>query len=357
MRFKCQIGEGPPLMLVPLPDTPMARKPPPAPPRAVKHARARPRRVPALSRLGAAVLLCAAVGCAAPEPRASKAWTIEPQIGVTHSMQAGDAYYRLGRFHDDTQEWGKAAIAYRKAIAADARNVEAYNALGVALARTGRHAEAEAALRQAVELAPERAHTRSNLGLVLLLAGKRSEALAELNTAVRLDAGDTIARMNLQNALGVHAGDDAAAAAEGPAPASAIAQVAQVAQTAPEPPLARPPRLEISNGNGVPGMAARLGRWLATHEGMRADRLTNQRPFVQLDTVVQYREGYAEAAGRIARSLPVTARAATEPDKGLTSEVRVVLGRDWATSAACLERSGCRPRSGEVKLAHAQPAP
>jgi len=352
MRFRCQIGQGPPLLLIPPPAEPMVRHAPPAAP-----PRARQRRVPALSRLGAAVLLAAAVGCATPEPRATRAWTIEPQIGVTHAMQAGEAYYRLGRFHDDAQEWGKAARAYREAIAADAHNVEAHNALGVALARTGRHAEAEATLRQAVALAPQRAHLRSNLGLVLLLAGERTDALAELNIAVTLDAGDTVARANLRDALAV---------AERTAPAAAIVHVAEpagppeatVSVQAPitEVELLAAPHLEISNGNGVPGMAAKLGRWLATHQGMRPDRLTNQRPFAQRDTVVQYREGYAEAATRIARSLPIAAQPANQPSKGLPTELRVVLGRDWVRSAACLERRGCRADDAATQVAHAQAA-
>ena len=354
MRFRYQIGEGPPLMLAPLPETPVLRKPPASPPPKGKRPPARQRRVPALNRLAAAGLLAAAVGCATPEPRTSKAWTIEPQIGVTHAMQAGDAYYRLGRYHDDTQEWGKAALAYRKAIAADAQSIEAYNALGVALARTGRHAEAEATLRQAVALAPDRAHVRNNLGYVLLLAGKPSAAIGELEAAVALDAGDTVARANLHDAL---ARSDAGrpgsdAPAERPAPPPAVLHVAEAAA----PPPLRPPRLEISNGNGVAGMAAKVGRWLATHQGMRADRLTNQKPFVQRDTIVQYSEGHADTAARIARALPLAAQPAAEPSKGLSGDVRVVLGRDWARSAACLDRGSCPARDAGTKFARAQGA-
>lgn len=101
-------------------------------------------------------------------------------------------------------------------------------------------------------------------------------------------------------------------------------------------------RLEVSNGNGVSGMAARVGRWLAT-QGLQTERLTNQQPFVQPQTVVQYRVGYEEAALRVARSLPSNAKADTSPTLGLRSDVRVVLGRDWLRTASCLSSDTCTP--------------
>ena len=109
-------------------------------------------------------------------------------------------------------------------------------------------------------------------------------------------------------------------------------------------------RLEVSNGNGVAGMAARVGRLLTT-QGVPIARLTNARPFVQQATVIQYRDGHEEAALRVARNLPVLALAAPEPTPGLRSDVRVLLGRDWVRSAACLETSSCRPALAPVVAA------
>src|SRR5437667_2398960 len=106
MRFRCQIGEGPPQMLTP------SQAPPQAMPRPVTPLRAAaalprqrpPRRGPALGVVVSAVLLGAS-GCATPEPKTpTKAWTIEPLLGVTHTMQSSEAYYTLGRYHDGAQE-------------------------------------------------------------------------------------------------------------------------------------------------------------------------------------------------------------------------------------------------------------
>lgn len=109
-------------------------------------------------------------------------------------------------------------------------------------------------------------------------------------------------------------------------------------------------RLEVSNGNGVAGMAARVGRWLAT-QGMPTDRLSNQPRFAQQQTVIQYRNGHEEAALRVARSLPANARAEAAPTENLRSDVRVVLGRDWVQTASCLDQNNCRPVANTVAVA------
>ena len=109
-------------------------------------------------------------------------------------------------------------------------------------------------------------------------------------------------------------------------------------------------RLELSNGNGVRGAAARLQQWLA-RQGVRANRLTNQRPYVQQQTVIQYRSGQEEAARRVASSLPVAVELAATPSAGLRTDVRVVLGMDWVHMAACLEQDTCERRAPLVAAA------
>ena len=49
-------------------------------------------------------------------------------------------------------------------------------------------------------------------------------------------------------------------------------------------------KLEVSSGNGTAGMAASVGRWLAAR-GLPANSLTDQRPFTQSQTLVQFRNG------------------------------------------------------------------
>ena len=403
MRFQCHIGTG-------FQSAPPAVIRPTTPPRALPAKLDPPAqllKVPGYAAVAGGALLLVA-GCASIDSRVVKAWAVEPVLSVMHSGQSSQAYYAMGRYLDGSQAWDKSIDAYRKSIAADAHNIEAYNALGVALAQSGRLADAETTLRQAVALAPTLAHVRSNLGCVLLLAGRPGEAVTELKAAVRQDGTNAMAVANLRDALAqlnvtqhatvgaarsapatnAEASDEAPTmisvptpitSAEIPMPLATAVSVPTALQTAatPAPELTaasvagtsiskaktanprvpempaireRAMRLEVSNGNGVTGMAARVGRWLAT-QGVQTDRLTNQHPFGQRQTVIQYRIGHAEAALRVARSLPANAKAEAAPTQGLRSDVRVVIGRDWVQTAACLGRDTCQPVGTAVAVA------
>jgi tetratricopeptide (TPR) repeat protein len=346
-----------------------------------RHTKARKSPYEAMLRRGAlaVAVMLALAGCAtSASPENALAWKVEPVLDVKHGAQSSSAYYTLGRYHDGSQSWDKASDAYRKAIAADERNVEAYNALGVALARSHRLEDAEAALRKAVGIAPRSAHVRSNLGFVLLLANRPLDAVSELQTALTLDRDNVTAHAHLLEALTKLEPRLVSSTAEVSAPASIAAEVPEAlgpvalpraaelqvidsptvpafpgpAMDTPEP--ATPPsvpapktapakmsiRLELSNGNGIGGAAARLKQWL-TAEGLPVERLTNQRPFDQQHTLIQYRAGHQEAALRVAKALHMSTQLSDSPSTGLKSDVRVVLGHDLARTTACLEHKAC----------------
>lgn len=326
---------------------------------------------PSLSVTATAVCLNLLAGCAHGPAQPLAAWRIEPTMQVRHALPTAQGYYALGRYHEGSEAWESAIEAYGKAIAAEPAHVEAHNALGVAWARLGRYAAAESALRRGLEIDPARAHLHSNLGYVLLLAGRAEASVSALREAVRLDGRDTVARANLADATSKVS--QAASATSAPAPVNdaavpgpsqpAAATVSPLAtfstatvaalpidvgatprSTTPAPVPAEAPvnaRLEISNGVGVTGAAARLKQWLGTM-GMPTHRLTNQPPYQQRETVVQYRRGHEAAAMRIAKMLGVAAP--LESASGLRSEIRVVIGRDLP---------GSRPDAAMAKLAAA----
>ena len=62
----------------------------------------------------------------------------------------------------------------------------------------------------------------------------------------------------------------------------------------------KPFRLEISNGDGITGFALLVRGWLG-QQGWTTQRLTNERPYQRVRTVVQYRAGHEEAAYLISR--------------------------------------------------------
>ena len=86
-------------------------------------------------------------------------------------------------------------------------------------------------------------------------------------------------------------------------------------------------RLEVSNGNAIPGMARRVAEHLK-RSGVNVVRLTNQVPYRQVFTEIQYREGYTNKADELASSL--APHVVISRGNALRSDihVRLVLGRD-----------------------------
>jgi len=112
---------------------------------------------------------------------------------------------------------------------------------------------------------------------------------------------------------------------------------------------AGPARLELSNGNGQPGLAGRLRRHLA-RQGVQTHWLSNDRPFRQERTVVRYRFGHETAAQRIADTLPNRPPIEPTPGSGQYSDIRVVLGHDWPRSATCATEQRCLYASAQTAV-------
>jgi hypothetical protein len=65
--------------------------------------------------------------------------------------------------------------------------------------------------------------------------------------------------------------------------------------------------------------------------------------------VVHYRAGHEQSALRVAGALPAPARAIETRDISPHADVRVVLGRDWVQSAACLNTGAtCQVQESDV---------
>lgn len=89
---------------------------------------------------------------------------------------------------------------------------------------------------------------------------------------------------------------------------------------------AGPLRIEISNGNGINGMAKALGKIIGG-PAMKVVRLTNQPQFNVKTTRIEYSEGYEQAARTLARNLGLGVDVRYS-SVGRGSNVRIVLGRD-----------------------------
>ena len=104
-------------------------------------------------------------------------------------------------------------------------------------------------------------------------------------------------------------------------------------------------RIEVANGNGVTGMAKRISNVLNL-QGISVSRLSNERPYKQLETKIYYRAGFEKTAANLKEALKGHAVAVLTPTLSANSDVRLVLGRDAIAHMALLESM-----SGDTVLA------
>jgi tetratricopeptide (TPR) repeat protein len=91
--------------------------------------------------------------------------------------------------------------------------------------------------------------------------------------------------------------------------------------------------LEVSNGNGVTGMAKKIAYFLQ-ESGYAKARLTNRKPFTVQTTQIQYRYGHQEDAEHLRSSLPGNTGIAPSNNLRADINLRVVLGRDMLQHTA-----------------------
>lgn len=113
-----------------------------------------------------------------------------------------------------------------------------------------------------------------------------------------------------------------AASSSASAPSSALAPVSAMASTPSTHGLAR---LEISNGNGVTGAAARLARTLDS-ERLQTVRLTNVKDFNEPLSRIEYAPAQQAAAHALSQRLEVPLAPGRTPSA--RADLRIVIGHD-----------------------------
>lgn len=246
------------------------------------------------------------------------------------------------------------------------------NALAVQHARDGQHAPAIALWRQlTTQSGTPQAHWFANLGHAYYLSGRDDEALAALEKACLLDPLDALAWQHLAQVLARLGQHERAARMQAqahrlqtqdlrrdtalqqqaivdnsePAPApvqpagmdrieitqsDGMARLQRVAGTQRRPEAQPLPRLEVLNGNGVPGMAATLARSLAAGP-VQLLRFGNAASFRIARTRIEYRGPHAQAARRLARQIGPRVEVLAVERQG--ADLRLIVGRDMAEAA------------------------
>jgi len=220
--------------------------------------------------------------------------------------------------------------------------------LGSASLRNGDYDAARAALERACLLDPLVAHSWELLGEALAALGQDARARQMLRQAASLRQYDLRADFAATGGqTGVAAlGQAMAALQPTPQPGWAQAQIhvgvdgmmelRRIPGSRPVlPPVLQPAvtHLEISNGNGVTGMARALARQIDA-PGLRVTRLSNQPGFAVRHTRIEYDAAHVDAARRLAQR--VGSVHLQEVNHRAPANLRLVLGRDLAHRGAML---------------------
>lgn len=306
-----------------------------------------------------------------PGPASQGTHVAPPQARIDDSPATRTAAFcKLGKRMQELGDPRAAMAAYSEALLLTPGSADARNGAAVLHAQLGQLETARSMLQALAQETPT-ARTYNNLGYVLYLQGDYAQAASVLRRSLQLDNGQQPARANLDLAIAalarsvgtVDAVDTAAEAiapdlAPTPAPAAPASRLqltqsqpniftlswrdaplaAQAALPVPAKPVAPAkaaalPRLEVINGNGVTGMAARM-RGMLGGIGISVLRLGNQRPYgVQASSIV-YRPGHAQAAAALALALGgmPQLQAADDSGVGAGADLRLLLGKDAPAS-------------------------
>lgn len=321
-----------------------------------------------------------------------QAYKLAPAEQVRHGASRLEALYAIGRYQQGQRRYEAAADAYAHLLALDPGHAEARNALGVVLSGLGRHDAAVVELEKAVANAPRSASLRNNLGYAYLLQGNAGKAVETLEIAAQLDPANPRVRDNLATALARGARMHPAVASilaidrknlpeptETPPdgarlvpladnvfslqlpidtpkkalPSAAelpVARIRSEASAGAADGLAKARRLEVSNGNGVTGLAREISGLLES-TGYASVRKTNEMPYRFSATEIQYRPGFEPQARdlqtALRRGIPLVASTQLRADV----QVRLLLGKDARSATELVAQAN--PAQSEIRLAAA----
>ena len=313
---------------------------------------------------------CASLTTAPAQPTLN----VQPMSGVIQdNSHRPEALYQLGRYYQGQLRHQEAVQAYQRALAKNPKLAEAHNAIGVIRASEGKFELAIQEFNAAIALQPNSAHFHNNLGYAHLLSRQEEQAVVALAEAQRLDpqnpraaANIKLARERLNAEHPLLAGVEirplkladpvmAEPLKSEPDPQQSTARLVELQSNVYELQLAAAPAaaapaainqslpaplkkaaVEVANGNGIVGMARKVAHYLSGN-GVIARRITNQKPFAQPTTQIQYREGYRIHAKALNSKLPKPAALIESQNLRDWVDLRLVLGKDISRDVALFE--------------------
>lgn len=279
---------------------------------------------------------------------------VRPSSLISHGTSNPDALYAIGRYFQGQHRYDKAEESYKSLVDKYPGHVDAMNALAVMYALQGFHDQAEQYFMKAIGLAPTASHLHNNLGYQYSREGRLEEAEIALLKAIQLDEGNQRARSNLDQVKAMQFrlsprgapslsptpmtfDDVGSLAIDEPSPPDAAGRF-QLLEVAPQTymltevqtkkvEMKMRPRLEVTNGNGVTGMARHTAAQLSG-VGYGVSRVTNQKGFRQVFTEIQYRPEFEWQAQQLQETIGIAVVMSANSRLRRDVEVRIVLGKD-----------------------------
>ncbi|WP_151446948.1 LytR C-terminal domain-containing protein [Lacisediminimonas profundi] len=285
-------------------------------------------------------------------------------------------YNNLGYTRFLQQRYADAAASYQKALELEPGNPRTLNNLGAAYAEQGLGDQAKLAFEQA--RSGTRAAVVAEVPAARPVAASRPAAPHVAAGAATIDISTPYAPVALGGSLGmapssssipaplvqvlpesgsgakVGAGTERVTAAPAPEPATAAAASSQAVAANEQPlALAKHVRLEISNGNGSTGLAAKVNRLLIA-DGLPKARLSNAAPYRQQETVIQYRAGFEQQARTLGRRFSSALTVVDSRALRTGVDVRLLIGKDATGSGGWYEVVSNTPNTQQKSVRQAE---
>jgi len=273
------------------------------------------------------------------------------KTALNYAPGAAHLYSNMGYTYYLQGQYAEAVVALKQATTLDPSNHKALNNLGLAYAKAGSQGESFQAFAQAEKVQSSKVASEEVSSLQTASTGV-SEPKSPSVTLIFADKVSTPQADPQMLALPKNVGIIKPASASNSLPI--IDSRVKLVQLAPNvyelhtQPVSDMPaqvanaseqinavllKIEVSNGNGVTGMAAKVSTFLVD-QGYSPARLTNQKPFNLKKSQIQYRDGHYAEAQLLKESLPESPELIQRSDMRAGIGVRLVLGKDMSTHLA-----------------------
>ena len=320
--------------------------------------------------------ISALTGCASYfSGKEFSAYEVRPVTHIQHAESSAENLYHIGEYYQRKKQWSNALEAYQKALLLQTDYIEAHNGLGVVYGILGQYEIAIDHFKEAIALNSTKGYLYNNLGYAYYLQGMYHDAELSFQAALSNDPHNGKAKKNLMlvhskmgvtkksnNLLGMSSNSEAMISERAAPLSSPMVSSQQLVQVAPnvyefsaqpkthnsvvsnavndvehgkrEAPLQNSLKesmqgIEVSNGNGVTGMARNVAAQLS-NAGFGQARLTNHQTFRQVQTEIYHRVSAHELAEKITRLLPGQIKLIESDDLRQDINLKILLGQDIA---------------------------